>query len=323
MKSRTVRAWLIRAIGLALFGLVLTRIDFGRSLALLGRADPAILAAAALLIFPMMALKTVRWRWLQRTAGLRETSFTHSFLAYFTGMYAGLITPGRVGELVRVRYLTNRGAPLGPALSTVIWDRIIDVGGLFLIGLIALWPLSGDFRSLYLGAAGLAVLGAAGVALLVWKGGSGSVLAEALLRRIPRRGGRLGEKLGAAVPAFLGSLSGLRFPALMGMFVLTLAGWAVYYLQAWLLARTIGITLGLLPLVVSITAATTAAFLPVSISGLGTRDAALVILFQRFGRPGEEAMALSALIFLALIVNALLGFVASQILEWRPEPART
>ena len=101
----------------------------------------------------------------------------------------------------------------------------------------------------------------------------------------------------------------------LSLLLLTLAGWVVYYLQAWLLARTLGITLGLFPLVVCVTAAAVAAFLPVSISGLGTRDAAMIILFRRFGCPGEQAVALSTLVFLVLIANALLGLWASHRLE--------
>ena len=318
-------AWLIRLIGLALFVLVLTRIDLGHSLVLLKRAAPATLAGAALLIFPMMAVKTVRWQWLQRSAGLKETPFGRSYLAYFTGMFAGLVTPGRVGELVRVRYLTGQGAALGPALSSVVWDRIFDVAGLLLVGVVALWPLADEFRALYLATlAGLGLLVVAAFLLVVRSRNRVSVagpisekMKESPSRMTSVPGWSVVVRVRDLAPDLLRSVSRLDLATLTGVVLLTLAGWVVYYLQAWLLARTLGIGLGLLPLIVAITAAAVAAFLPVSISGLGTRDAALVVLFQRFGRPPEEAVALSTLIFLILAVNAVLGFVASQILSLR------
>lgn len=311
-KTSPIRSWLFRGIGLALFVLILLKIDHQEALRLLVRADPLTLAGAFLLILPMMALKTLRWRLLQRITGIQGGDFQASLLAYMTGMYAGLVTPGRVGEFVRVKYLTDRGAPVGPAMSTVIWDRLIDIAGLLLLGLLALGPLAGEFQGLY-GSLLVLVLGLGiGTPLLLRGGGRWGAALRTSLRHLAQRGGRVGAKLaetGSALGWTLGRIGARAWIALVG---LTLAGWVVYYLQAWFLAQTLGLPLGLFPLVVSVTAAAVAAFVPVSISGLGTRDAAMVLLFGKFGRPSEEAVALSTLVLLVLVANAILGLLASQ-----------
>jgi hypothetical protein len=304
---------LIRLVGLALFVLVLLRIDFTSLKELLGRANLAILASALGLIAPMMVVKTARWVSLQKTTGFLGGSFFHSLLAYTTGMYAGLITPGRLGELVRVRYLQSRGAEFERALATVLWDRVIDVAGLLTIGVVALWPLSEEFRGLYGGLVlMLAVLGAALLSAVFLKGWPG--LARWRAGRFKRFGFVHGglERIAEAMRATLLAQS---LPSTLWLCLLTLLGWAVYFLQAYLLALSLGIGIDWLPLVVSVTAAAVASFLPVSISGLGTRDATLALLMPRFGRTREEAVALSTLILLALVVNGAMGFLASQILD--------
>lgn len=313
--SSPIRAWLVRGVGLVLFLVILTRVDYRGAFQLIRQANPLTLLAAFFLILPMVALKTLRWRRLQHVARIDSGTFESSFLAYLTGMYAGLVTPGRVGEFLRVKYLTDAGAPLGPAMSTVLWDRLIDVGGLFFMGLLALAPLAGEFGNLYRGLLILLVLLTLGTPVVLRGGGGIGSRARAALAALAERAGAPGRRAREVGSALGDTLAGMGPSTWLSLLALTLAGWLVYYLQAWLLARTLGIGLGLFPLVVSVTAAAVAAFLPVSISGLGTRDAAMVILFKRFGSPGEQAVALSTLVFLILIANALLGLWASHRLE--------
>lgn len=262
----------------------------------------------------MIAFKTARWNDLQRAVGLPGSSFGRSYLAYFTGLYAGLVTPGRVGEFVRVKFLTDQGAPFGVAMATVLWDRILDVLGLFLLGVLALWPLAGEFRGLYLGSLATLALGMLFAVILVRQGPGAAGGLRARVGERLRRFGPVGRLVSAGGGGLLSASRRLRPGVLARGGALTVAGWLIYYLQALLVARALSIPLGVLPLVVSVTAAAVAAFLPVSISGLGTRDAVLVLLFSRLGRPASEAVALSTLILALLVANALLGLAASQLL---------
>jgi uncharacterized protein (TIRG00374 family) len=261
----------------------------------------------------MVAFKTARWRILQRAVRLPMSSFGESFRAYLEGLFAGLVTPGRVGEFVRVRSLTTRGAAFGPAMATVLWDRVFDVLGLFLLGSLALVPLAGTFRGLYLGS--LVALGG-GLLLagfLVWgPTGGWRRLPETAVPGQGSPGNRVAGKLRESLGGLLEASRSFRGGLLLTVGTLTLAGWGVYYAQAWLLAEAIHLDLRFDALVVAVTAAAVAAFLPISISGIGTRDVALVVLFTRLGRTREEALAYSALVLSMLLVNALVGLVASR-----------
>ena len=313
MRSNPWLAWILRATGLGLFVFLVLRSEPAAIAGVLRRADLLPLFGAGLMIFPMIAFKTARWRDLQRAVRIEGISFGDSYRAYMHGLFAGLITPGRVGEFVRVRSLTDRGAPLGSAMATVLWDRIFDVLGLLFLGSVALVPLAGSFRGLYLGS-----LVALGGGLLA----AGIVLfgpTRRWLDRLPRPTGdpssflgRLLQKLSEALRALLVASRSFRGGLLLRVGILTLAGWAVYFLQAWLLATSIGLDIPFVSLVVAVTAAAVATFLPISVSGIGTRDVALVILFQGMGKTREEALAYSALVLAMLILNALVGLAVSR-----------
>ncbi|HEX7880021.1 MAG TPA: lysylphosphatidylglycerol synthase transmembrane domain-containing protein [Candidatus Eisenbacteria bacterium] len=313
MKSDPRLAWLVRAIGVGLFVILIARSDPGAIAGVLRRANPATIGLAGLLIFPMIAFKTARWRDLQRAVRLPMAPFGESFRAYLEGLFAGLVTPGRVGEFVRVRSLTRQGAAFGPAMATVLWDRVFDVLGLFLLGSLALVPLAGTFRGLYVGS--LAALGGGLLvtAFLVW--GPTGGWRRFMTPRTPTQGHSgqgLAGKLRESLAGLLEASRSFRGGLLVRVGLLTLLGWVVYYAQAWLLARAIHLDLRLDALIVAVTAAAVAAFLPISISGIGTRDAALVVLFTRLGETREEALAYSALVLAMLLLNALVGLVASR-----------
>jgi uncharacterized membrane protein YbhN (UPF0104 family) len=312
VKSDRRLSRLLRGIGFVLLVVLLWKSDPAAIGRVLSGARFEWVALAALLIFPMLAFKTARWRLLQRAVGISPAPFGDSYRAYFEGLFLGLVTPGRMGEFVRVRHLTAHGAPLGTASATVLWDRIIDVLGLLALGTLALLPLAGDFRGLYLGTLVVLTLGVvAGIALVFAPPGRPKGLRSRIRGLLEARtpsGGRVaavGGDILAASRQFRGSVLPLSV-------LWTLGGWVLYYAQAWSLARALAIPLPLLPLVVSVTAAAVMAFLPLSISGIGTRDAALVILFGRFGRPPEEALGFSALVLLMMVLNALFGFLASR-----------
>jgi hypothetical protein len=106
---------------------------------------------------------------------------------------------------------------------------------------------------------------------------------------------------------------------------LTLLAYALFFLQGLLLALALDLRLGVVYLTVSLSVSGFVTLLPISISGLGTRDAALIAMFAPAGIIAEQAVAYSTLFFLTFyIAGGLIGAVAYQIkpLDRRPSEAR-
>jgi uncharacterized protein (TIRG00374 family) len=70
-------------------------------------------------------LRYARWRWLLRRAGC-QTVVGRGFLAYLSG-FAFTATPGKVGELLRIRYLAPLGVPPSRVLAAFVYERAFDL----------------------------------------------------------------------------------------------------------------------------------------------------------------------------------------------------
>jgi uncharacterized membrane protein YbhN (UPF0104 family) len=93
-----------------------------------------------------------------------------------------------------------------------------------------------------------------------------------------------------------------------------LLAYALFFWQGWLLALALDLPLGMVYLAVCLSVAGVAALLPISFSGLGTRDAILILLFAPLGLAAEEAVAFSTLFFLTFYVGGgALGAIAWQV----------
>ena len=78
----------------------------------------------------------IRWHWLLRKAG-QNTPFIRGFLAYLSG-FAFTATPGKVGELFRMRYLIPIGVRPELVISAFIFERTFDLVAVLLLASIAI-----------------------------------------------------------------------------------------------------------------------------------------------------------------------------------------
>jgi uncharacterized protein (TIRG00374 family) len=78
----------------------------------------------AMSLFAYLA-RFIRWRWLLVRAGY-TTPFTRGLLAYLSG-FAFTATPGKLGELVRIRYFAPQGVPASQVLAAFVYERVCDL----------------------------------------------------------------------------------------------------------------------------------------------------------------------------------------------------
>ena len=90
----------------------------------LSRLWPTLLAMAGFAL-GSFALRFARWQWLLRRTGHRPP-VGYSFLAYLSG-FAFTATPGKVGELMRIRYLLPAGVPAQTTLGVFVCERLFDL----------------------------------------------------------------------------------------------------------------------------------------------------------------------------------------------------
>jgi hypothetical protein len=84
---------------------------------------------------------------------------------------------------------------------------------------------------------------------------------------------------------------------------------AVSVFRVWLLAAAVGLMLGPLEVSGFVGLTTAAALVPVTVGGVGTRDAVAAVALAQLGRPATEAVAISWLILLLNLSQVIIGWV--------------
>lgn len=96
----------------------------------------SILPLLFLISLTSYVARYIRWYWLLTRAG-QSTPFMRGFLAYLSG-FAFTATPGKVGELVRMRYFLPMGVSSELVISTFIFERASDLITVLLLASIAI-----------------------------------------------------------------------------------------------------------------------------------------------------------------------------------------
>lgn len=85
---------------------------------------PAIVFVALMSCISFI-IRYLRWHWLL-SAGKYQVPVGKGFLSYMAG-FAFTATPGKVGELLRIRYFSRLGVPSDATLSAFIYERAMDL----------------------------------------------------------------------------------------------------------------------------------------------------------------------------------------------------
>lgn len=315
-----MHAWLKALVSVLLVALLLWRVDVAEAGRVLAMASPGLLALAAMLFFLMHVLNALKLRVLlpdQRVGRL---------LAYtlVAQLYA-LVLPGQLaGEAVKAYRLSRDGAPGesrragrgaeqgeaggGRIVSAVAFDKVTGIAGLLLLTGGGLALETARFGEALLAAVGVVLAGLAAVTgLLAW--GRARTLLLALL------GWRAGPKRQALLlgplRSFLDSWRDqTRRP---GRALLSLAGGIAVQLAAVAGSQALGLAVGIVqPFSVwcaAIGLMSVIVLMPVTVAGIGLREASLVGLLDLVGVPHAQSLALGFGILAFQVMVALLGAV--------------
>jgi len=280
MKQKT-RFWLLRWLGPVLLALLLFRTDTQALLEILAGAKLLNLIGAFLLILPILFLRTVRWRSLLFP---HAPAYGESLALYGFGVFAGTFTPGQVGEYGKAYFLSKRGVPLGKAVYATLLDRILDFvflltfAGLFLPGLplstpvyVVLAALLGFVLAFMGQAIGGEVFNRPLFTWMPWHDKFCAILDKIGSNRVPNR------QYGTA--AFNSVLC-----------------WLLNWVAISLLAASIGLKIPFVFVCGVMATCSLLSAIPISVLGIGTRDAALIFFLGSIGHGEPAALALSGLV---------------------------
>jgi uncharacterized membrane protein YbhN (UPF0104 family) len=247
-----------------------------------------------------VVLSTVRWS--QVLQALELPADLPALLSHtLAGMFVSNFLPSTVGgDVLRVTRLSAGNGQRHTSVASVVVERLT---GFFVLPFISLVALLGNPSLLHLGQASR-------LALTVSVGTLVALAAILLLVSSPRLGQRLGGRswLAFVTSVHLG-LARLRHDpsAALGVLVSALAYQLTMVAGAWMAGHALGIHVGWSAMMAFIPIVAVAQVLPISVSGLGLREGALVLLLVPLGVASGQAVALGLLLYGMNLVVSLLG----------------
>ncbi len=310
MRTKLIRIG-IRLVGPIVLLLVLWKMGDPRTLwRLLASVSLVPLLFACALNAPIIHFKVWRTQILCAIRGYRYGT-RDAWRAMLPSLYLGMVTPGRVGDVLRVAYMReDLGAPRAEGLAIIVMDRFCDL--YVLLGFVAAGIA--HFAGVFVGRLGaITWLGVAATALLplvFLVRGPADALSRAL------RGRFIGPHDSAE--RFLAALRGQLQPKLAWAVPLTVASFLLNYVQGWLAARAMGLELGYADVIFMMAITSLLGLLPISMSGVGVRELFMALVFPTLGYGREQGVAFGLLVFVVIYLScSLAGLVAWQ---WSPPP---
>jgi uncharacterized protein (TIRG00374 family) len=322
-RPRSAAAVVLRmAISAVLIAWLLRRTDFAE----VGRAFRAAdfrLVGLAVLLVPLGYLTSVfRWRLLLRAQG-GDAPLSFLLQSLMVGIFFNNLLPSTIGgDAVRAWDTARAGVNRATAVAVIVVDRFVGLLALIL------------FAAAGLLLSGRIVSHVPALALWVWAGVAGMGLAAVVLflpsRRAPALLARLGTIFSRRLPGRFGSLPGKIASALFafqgqGSVLLRAFGWslalqAVVVLNAWVLARALGVPIPLADFFLIVPLALFLMMLPVSINGIGVRENAYAFFFRAFGVAASLGVAVAWLDYGIILLQAVAGGMVYALLRARTAP---
>ena len=298
---------LTKLIGPVILGLILYfKIDFKKLLLIIDSVQWPYLFYVVIILLIKSPINPYRWQYILKRLSI-NCSFKKIFNTYYLTMLLGLITPGRVGEIIfRMFILKKEGYLLNKSLVSIILDRLADLFFLLLfssIGVLVFLKLLGLKTLLIIL---IPLFGIILFLILIQKDFSKKLLEKFFLFLIPKK---FCPNSKIYFKNFIENLQKFTLKDYLIILLLTSGTWIIIIGSMYVLARGWNITaIPFFYFALSIILARLVGLLPISIGGLGTREAILLGLFSFFSISSEKTIGFSLSMFvLAVLVNGMIG----------------
>jgi hypothetical protein len=295
-------------IGIIIFIYLILRLDIDKIIDAVLSIPPLFVVLALSLTIPRVLIRNYAWQLILREQQI-TVSFWQSLKVFLIGYFYGSITPGYIGQLMRVPYLKEKtGEPYGKVFVNSVIESVIhtlSLYGMMFVG--ALLVVGSQPEFLYITIIWLVVLGI--ILLYFIKKERGEKLFFMLIRYlIPRK---IRDHLNRFVGTFYVDFPRIRMlfaPLILGLFT-----WIIIFSQEYLIVFSLGLDIPYLYFLLLFPIANTAGFIPLTFAGLGIREWTSIFLFTTLFAVSEENVFVFTLVGFVItdVVTGFVGFLVS------------
>jgi glycosyltransferase 2 family protein len=283
-------------IGIGLFIYILLKFDITKIFEEIEKVDIYLFAIAIFLTFLSLITQMLKWTIIAKFQGI-NIPMIEAFKINIIGFFYGFITPAKVGNIVRADYLKKyTQGDLNPGISNFILDKIFDL--LSLITIVVIFSFS--FRNVisinYFYVSLIILIGFI-FAILIFcnKERSKNILRIFYNHFITKKSkDKMKEKFDSFYRHFPSKKYFLFF---LGVNMLN---WIVIYASIFFIGLSLGIDISFWNFLAIFPIATLVGYIPITIGGIGTREAVLISLMSLFNVESAKVVSMS-------ILNILIG----------------
>jgi len=233
-----------------------------------------------------------------------HVSFIYSLKTLLIGYFYGFITPGGFGAYLSALYLKNESkAPLPKCISNIITFNTIDYITIFILGSIGGLFLLGHNPYLFILILILLFIASFLFIFFFRQKTSKHLFKKLLQTQIFQLIQHYVEDPIESFYEDLPSFKSLRLP-----FLVSFISWFIFYTELYLIAQLFNIHIPYITFIFMLAITSSIAVIPISVYGLGTRDATLVALFSFYNIPPENSISFTLFWFtLFLVTPSIIG----------------
>ena len=298
---------LLPLIGILLFIYIIHDVGIENLYSALESMNIFLLIASFFIFVPRIFISTYKWKMVAEMQGI-SVKFFPLIGINLVGLFYGTVTPLWLGDWIRIFYLKEEsGAALGKCASNVIIDQLIEFFSLFILSIFGSLLLLNRFPLLFAIIAGFFIF-LLGVAIFFMeKNRSRKIFSLAYRYLIPSR---LKEYLAKEFDYFYESIPSLK--KLLKPLVVEIFSYTLFFTQIYMVAISLSLSIPYIHFILIYPISSLIGMIPITISGFGTREGALISILSIYGVAKEKAVALSLTgYFITIFIPAMIGGIIS------------
>ena len=263
---------------------------------MLVKSNWILLSCSVIMMFLSFCCKVLRYQYILYQQGIKY-SFSKVLYVSLVSLYLGIITPGRLGEMSKAFFIHKKSgkSSLSGLLAGCLIDRAFDIYILFMIALLGYLTL--NLPTLHSVKMPLilivTVMTLSPFAFLI------KDFEFFFIRPIQWVEKKISSSnfLSRPLEIFLLEIRSLTRLKMLNALAITFIAYLFFFGACYFMATSIYINLSFYKVSFFIACTNVVSLLPISIAGIGTREAILVYLFSKETLSAESALAFSILVF--------------------------
>jgi glycosyltransferase 2 family protein len=296
---------LIPLIGVAIFIYLLSRIGIRSIYSTIFKLNQYFFLALALIPI-LFLLQLYKWNLFLKKQDI-NLSFWQLFKISSIGNFYGFITPSQLGSFVRANYVKKYTShTVAEIYPSVLIERLFDLISVFILAILGLSIVLKGELDIFIIIIILFVIAVAGTFFVLTRTGIGIVLKMAKFLTSKK----IFSNIDNFVDMFYRKMFKIR--DLIYPLMINIGYWLAIFSASYVVALSYNMTVPWLDYISIFAIATLIGIIPITASGLGTREAALLVMLLPYGSSAQIIISMSIMVLiLYTVIPALVGAVYS------------